>query len=98
MGILTNIVAYVPVFVLIQIFKRTSSVLSKSKRLEKLVKNTGSIINKKQIHIKDSKLMSFPFPWWFKIFLYLFSFVFMVSSIVLVTFKGNFWVKCILNT
>ena len=89
MGILTNIVAYVPVFVLIQIFKRTSSVMSKSKRLEKLVTKTGPSLNKKQIHTKDSKSMSFTFPWWFKIFLYLFSFVSMAFSIVLVTFKGN---------
>ncbi len=93
MGNLTNIVAYVPVFVLIQLFKRTSSVWSKSKRLEKLVKKTGPSLNKKQIHTKDSKSMSFTFPWWFKIFLYLFSFVVMVSSIVLVTFKGNFFLK-----
>jgi hypothetical protein len=33
--------------------------------------------------------MRFTFPWWFKIFLYLFSFVSMAFSIVLVTFKGN---------
>jgi hypothetical protein len=96
MGILTNIVAYVPVFVLIQLFKRTSSVFSKSKRLEKLVTKTGPSLNKNQIHTKDSKSMSFTFitfPWWFKIFLYLFSFVVMVSSIVLVIFKGNFYLK-----
>ena len=93
MGNLTNIVAYVPVFVMIQLFKRSSSVLSKSKRLEKLVSKTGPSLYKKQIHTKDSKSMSFTFPWWFKIFLYLFSFVVMVSSIVLVTFKGNFFLK-----
>ncbi len=93
MGNLTNIMAYVPVFVLIQIFKRTSSVLSKSKRLEKLVKKTGPSLYKKQINTKDSKPMSFTFPWWLKIFLYLFSFVFMVTSMVLVTFKGNFFLK-----
>ena len=93
MGNITNIVAYVPVFVLIQIFKRTSSVWSKSKRLEKLVTKTGPSLYKKQIRTKDSKSMSFTFPWGFKIFLYLFSFVVMVSSIVLVTFKGNFFLK-----
>ncbi len=95
MGNLTNIVAYVPVFVLIQLFKRSSSVWSKSKRLEKLVTKTGPRLdlNKKQIHTKDSKSMNFTFPWWFKIFLYLFSFAVMVSSIVLVTFKGNFFLK-----
>jgi hypothetical protein len=93
MGNLTNTMAYVPVFVLIQLFKRSSSVFSKSKRLEKLVTKTGPSLNKKQIHTKDSKSISFTFPWWFKIFLYLFSFVVMVTSMVLVTFKGNFFLK-----
>jgi hypothetical protein len=93
MGNLTNTMAYVPVFVLIQIFKRTSSVMSKSKRLEKLVTKTRPSLNKKQIHTKDSKSMSFTFPWWFKIFLYLLSIVVMASSIVLVAFKGNFFIK-----
>jgi hypothetical protein len=92
-GVLTNIVAYVPVFVLIQLFKRTSSVWSKSKRLEKFMENNESSLNKKKIHTKESDLMSFTFPWWFKIFLYLFSFIVMASSIVLVTFKGNFFLK-----
>jgi len=90
-GVLTNIAAYVPVFVLIQIFKRTSSVLSKSIRLEKLIENTDPIQNKNKLSAKESKSMSLLFPWWFKIFLYLGSFVSMSSSIILVTFKGNFY-------
>jgi hypothetical protein len=88
----------VPVFVLIQLFKRTSSVWSKSKRLEKLIKNTDSSLNKKKIHTKESKSMSCTFPWWFKIFLYLFSFIVMASAIVLVTFKGKLmWEMSSLN-
>ena len=87
-GCLTNIVAYVPVFLLIQLFERTSSVWSKSTRLEKLIKNTGSSINKKKIRTEESKSLRWTFPWWFKIFLYLGSFVSMASSIVLVTLKG----------
>ena len=90
MGVLTNIVAYVPVFVLIQLFKRTSSFRSKSKKLEKLIKNNESSLNKNNFHTEESKSMSFTFPWWFKIFLYLFSFVVMASSICFVTFKGNY--------
>jgi len=92
-GVLTNIVAYVPVFVLIQLFKRTSGVWSKSKRLEKFMENNESSLNKNNYQTKESDLMSFTFPWWFKIFLYLFSFIVMASSIVLVTFKGNFFLK-----
>jgi hypothetical protein len=88
-GILTNIVAYVPVFVMIQLFKRTSGVWTKSIRLEKLIENTDTILNKNMLSVKESKSMRFTFPWWFKIFLYLFSFVSMAFSIVLVTFKGN---------
>ena len=90
MGVLTNIVAYVPVFVLIQLFKRTSSFRSKSKKLEKLIKNNESSLNKNNFHTEESKSMSFTFPWWFKIFLYLFSFFVMASSICFVTFKGNY--------
>ena len=94
-GVLTNIVAYVPVFVLIQLFKRTSGVWSKSKRLEKFMKNTGSSLNKNNYQTKESKSMRFTFPWWFKIFLYLFSLIVMASSIVLVTLKGNFVLKAV---
>ena len=90
MGVLTNIVAYVPVFVLIQLFKRTSSFRSKSKKLKKLIKNNESSLNKKKIHIDETKSLRWTFPWWLKIFLYLFSFVAMAFSIVIVTMKGNF--------
>ena len=92
MGVLTNIVAYVPVFVLIQLFKRTSSFRSKSKKVEKLIKNSlnESSLSKNNFHTEESKSMSITFPWWFKIFLYLFSFFVMASSIGLVTFKGNY--------
>jgi hypothetical protein len=94
-GILTNIVAYVPVFVLIQLFSRTSCVWSKSQRLEKLIRNSESSLNKNNSLTKESKTMSITFPWWFKIFLYLFSFIVMASSIVLVTFKGIFFTNLI---
>ena len=92
MGVLTNIVAYVPVFVLIQLFKRTSSFRSKSKKVEKLIKNSlnESSLSKNNFNTEESKSMSITFPWWFKIFLYLFSFFVMASSIGLVTFKGNY--------
>ena len=90
-GCITNIVSYVPVFVLIQLFKRTSSVWSKSKRLEKLIKNTNSMSNYNKLQAKESELIRLTFPWWFKIFLYLGSLVVMASSIVLVTFKGIFF-------
>ena len=92
MGVLTNIVAYVPVFVLIQLFKRTSSFRSKSKKVEKLIKKSlnESSLSKNNFHTEESKSMSFTFPWWFKIFLYLFSLFVMASSIGLVTFKGNY--------
>ena len=88
-GILTNIVAYMPVFVLIQLYKRTSGVWTKSIRLEKLIKKIESSLNKKKIRSQESKTIPSTFPWWFKIFLYLFSFVSMAFSIVLITFKGN---------
>ncbi len=93
MGILTNIAAYVPVFVLIKLFKRTSSVCSKSKRLDKLIKNTDSMINQDNFRTKKSKSMRCLLPCWFKIFLYLFSFSVMASSGFLVTYIGNFYKK-----
>ena len=97
-GVLTNIVAYVPAFILIQLFKRTSGVWSKSKKLEKFMKNTGSSLNKNNYQTIESKSMRFTFPWWFKIFFYLFSFIVMASAIVLVTFKGKLmWKMSSLN-
>ena len=110
-GLITNIISFVPVFVLIQLFKITSSRQSKLKRLKNFIdkinmfyrhriKNTGPKTmfqsNKKQLRKR-----SFLLPWWFKIVLYLISFTLMALSIAFVIFKGKktcFLIICIINS
>jgi hypothetical protein len=77
------------VIILIQLFKRTSSLQSKSKILETILKNK---VDSKKYGSKSQKNFEIRknliFPWWFKIILYLISFALMAISICFVTFKG----------
>ena len=91
---MTNLLAYVPIFFLIELFKRTSNRKSKSKQLENVIKGLkGSekvnlVLENQKVSSKEFKLI--PFPWWFKLILYGISFVCMALSIFLITLKGNF--------
>ena len=87
-GIISNIVAYMPVIILIQLYKRTSSHVVKTTRLENALDNMLASNKSKKSKINSNIKKSFTFPWWFKIFLYLISFGVMAASISLVTFKG----------
>ena len=80
-------IAYIPVFLLVHLFKRTSSRKSKAIQIENEIKNSWREENKSLLVKKTS--LFFIFPWWFKLILYGFSFICMALSIVLIIFKGE---------
>jgi hypothetical protein len=92
---MTNMLAYIPVFVLIELFKRTSHRKSKSKRLQKVLKNIRGKAQEtfetksKKDSIKINQRRVFSFPWWLKIILYVVSYFCMALSICFVIFKGK---------
>jgi hypothetical protein len=97
MGIITNILAYIPVFFLIELFKRTSHRKSKIKKLQKLIsslsgttKNLTLLTESEKVPIKNRKKL-IKFPWWLKIILYIISFILMALSIFLVAFRGKYY-------
>ena len=62
MGIITNILAYIPVFFLIELFKRTSHRKSKIKKLQKLIsslsgtsKNLTLLSESEKVPLKNRK-------------------------------------------
>ena len=87
--------AYIPVFFLVELFKRTSSRKSKSEKLQNIIKNMSTSENIKinEIKIENGSTKNknnkcFPFPWWFKIILYCISYVCMAFSICSIIFIG----------
>ena len=86
--------AYTPVFILIQLFKRSSGRLSKSKRLQKAINKLKGKENIEKLQPKTDncsmKKFKFIFPWWFKIILYCISFICMALSIFILVFIGIF--------
>ena len=97
MGVITNILAYIPVFFLIELFKRTSHRKSKTEKLQKLIsslsetKKTVNFVSQgeKVPLIKRKKFIKF--PWWLKIILYIISFILMTLSILMVIFRGKYF-------
>ncbi len=97
MGIITNILAYIPVFFLIEFFKRTSRRKSKIKKLQKLIsslsgtsKNVNLLSESEKVPLKKRKEL-IKFPWWLKILLYIISFIIMALSILSVVFRGKYY-------
>ncbi len=91
-GLLTNLVAFLPVFALVQIFKHTSSRNSKTNKLKRIIDDKiSSKVNKTYRSVKDvnKSTKNIFFPWWLKIILYLISFTCMALSIAIMVFKGN---------
>jgi len=88
--------AYIPVFFLVELFKRTSSRKSKSEKLQNIINknmSTSENIKMEEIKIengssKNKNKKCFPFPWWFKITLYCISYACMALSICSIIFKG----------
>ena len=93
MGIITNMIAYIPVIFLIEFFKKTSNRKSKSEKLQNLIKSFSvtkvNDLNYKSESkpAKNSKFILF--PWFFKLILYFISYVCMALSICLVIYKGK---------
>ena len=92
-GILSNMSAYIPVFFLVELFKRTSSRKSKSEKLQNIIKNMSTSENIKMEEIKIENGSSknkkcIPFPWWFKIILHCISYTCMALSICSIIFIG----------
>ena len=92
-GILIEFVTYLPLLLLTFLFRKTSTRKTTSDKLKELLhsltsedkesRKMNSLPNTKSSH------KVFKFPWWFKIVLYLVSFVCMGVSIVFILFKGN---------
>jgi len=87
--------AYIPVFFLVELFKRTSNRISKSEKLHNIIKtiSTSENIKMEEIKIKNGSSKNknkkcFPFPWWFKIILYCISYACMALSICSIMFIG----------
>ena len=80
LGVITNVLAYLPVFFLIELFRRTSSRTSKIKRLQKSISTISTAKKVNLLPMKGSK-KNIQFPWWLKIILYLASFACMAFSI-----------------
>jgi hypothetical protein len=95
-GLITNVISFIPVFVLIQLFKITSIRHSKSKRLGIILEKINKFMLKNKrpkILVKSNEKQfgkkSFLLPWWFKFVLYLISFSLMALSITFVILKGK---------
>jgi hypothetical protein len=87
--------AYIPVFFLVELFKRTSSRKSKSERLQNIIQNMSKSENFKMEEIKIENGSSknknkkwILFPWWFKIIFYCISYTCMALSICSIIFIG----------
>ena len=78
------------------LFRRTSARKTPSKKLKDLVQSltmNQEIQKKREIKSAqgaENSQKEFKFPWWFKIVLYLFSFICMGVSIALILIKGDF--------
>ena len=96
LGVITNVLAYLPVFFLIELFRRTSSRTSKIKRLQKSISTISTAKKVNLLPMKGSK-KNIQFPWWLKIILYLASFGCMAFSIFLIAFKGILFLNGVLN-
>lgn len=86
-------VTYLPLLLLVLVFKKTQPRKKKSSKLEKVLKKITGRVHLPAIHVKKpdltEKKRKIKLPWYFKIFLYIFSLMSMVLSIAFVLLKGN---------
>lgn len=91
-GVICDVLIFVPTFIIIQLFRRSKprysrTVLIKS-HVNKVIQQSGkrsSTQFTKKRPLKQRKLL---FPWWIKIFAYVFSFVIITCSLAFIIFKG----------
>ena len=90
---IVEFVTYLPLLLLVVFFKKTQPRNKKSSKLEKVLKKITGKVQLPAIDLKkpdsNEKKRKIKFPWYFKIFLYIFSLMSMVLSIAFVLFKGN---------
>ena len=97
-GVITNLIVFPPSLLLVQLFRKTKSKQPRIKKLKKILKenNLSSAEDKeKEVkHLNKTKekrsknKRELKFPWWFKIIVYIFSFVFAGVSLFFVVIKG----------
>ena len=99
LGLIVEFVIYCPMMILVILFKKTKPRHKKSKQMENIV---GNSTKKNSTESNIKKVIKF--PWFFSIFLFMFSFCLMGFSIIFVLFKGKltyknyFHVFCVLFT
>jgi hypothetical protein len=92
--VIVEIITFVPLIVLVILFKKTKSRQKRSTQFKKMLQKETNldsdikILKMKSNQVTKKKL--FKFPWPFKIVLYLVSFLSMGFSILFVLFKGLF--------
>ena len=82
-GIITNLIDYLPSLLLVQLFKRIKRRRTHAFKLNKIL--NGANANKPE---KCRHKFELKFPWWFKIIAYFISFVFAAVSLFFVIIKG----------
>ena len=86
-GIITNLIVFPPSLLLVQVFRRVKRRRSRLSKLKKILSVNG--LNKLEANANEKKKsFELKFPWWFKIFAYMISFVFAGVSIFFVIIKG----------
>ena len=90
-GVITNLIVFPPSILLIQLFRRIKKRRTRISKLKKILnKNELDEIdeNTDTHEKKNKKPFELKFPWWFKIFAYLLSFIFAGVSLFFVVIKG----------
>ncbi len=91
---IVEVITYFPLIFLIILFRKTKPHHKRSKKIEKIFPNLNLDVDLKknkttQQNNEANKNKAFKFPWYFKIILYMISFLIMGISILFVLFKGN---------
>jgi len=92
LGVIVEIITFVPLIALVILFKKTKSRHNRLKKFKKMLQNENNadsdvkLLKMNSTNLKKKKV--FKFPWPFKIVLYLVSFLSMGFSILFVLFKG----------
>ncbi len=93
LGVIVEFITFVPMIVLVVLFRKTNPYYKKTNRLENILRKIigSNILETSQTTKSNEKQLrnkKFKFPWFFKIFLYLISFLTMGLSIAFVIIKG----------
>ena len=88
-GVITNLIVFIPSLLLIQLFRRTRRRNTRLSSIKKVLNEHDlGVLEETQDKKKRSKLCELKFPWWFKIIAYAFSFTITVVCLFFVVLKG----------